>query len=397
MAPRGEPRKNEAAIVEVTDPTQPVTIRLEPAFQALEGKVIDPNGQRLEKYAATLSLVTKFKCQAPIFETIVGYPRERIFSPIPYGTKYTLTIEAEGYQTKQVIVDATDRSKEIIDIGTITLQPEDPAKSAVTDQKANPDLAKEFHNIYRLDEGEVIKLIKPPFVLGRQEYMLATPRYASFALQHAGGLNYGFHWDNELKVHSLSSSDRIWWILCYVLGIPEYDYNLPKGLKVSLPGDWIVRTDSTKEEQLKALEEIIYAETNRIIRFEKRKVEREVIVAKGRYKFKPHPSGELPNHVHLTWDGTFGNPERTVDSLVKLFRYLEWRIKLKIMDETEPADDITIRYKESQNLGWIPHEPELRSERLNALLDNLAKTTSLRFTVERRPAEIWFVTEVKEN
>jgi len=78
--PTGGTRKDEAAIVEVTDLTQLVTIRLEPARLSLEGKVVDPNGQRIQKYWATLSLTTEFKCQAPIFETTVGFPRERIFS-----------------------------------------------------------------------------------------------------------------------------------------------------------------------------------------------------------------------------------------------------------------------------------------------------------------------------
>jgi hypothetical protein len=100
-------------------------------------------------------------------------------------------------------------------------------------------------------------------------------------------------------------------------------------------------------------------------------------------------------YVNLTWDGTLGNPVRSVKTLTKLFNYLEWRIKIKFVDETEPSEYGAICYRESNNLGWIPNDPELRSERLNALLDNLAKTTSLRFTVEKRPAEIWFITETK--
>ena len=396
--PTGGTRKDEAAIVEVTDLTQPVTIRLEPARLSLEGKVVDPNSQRIPKYRATLSLATEFKCQAPIFETTVGFKRERIFSPIPYGPKYRLSIQAEGYQTKQLTVDATDRSKEVIDIGTIILQPEDPAKPADAEQGPNPDLAKEFHNIYRLEEQEIIKLIKPPFVLGRQEYLHNLLLDAPFALQQAGGYHSGFHWDGELKAHSFSTSPSLWWVLYYILGIPEYDYNLPKELKVNLRGDWIVRTGLPLADQLKALEEIIQAELNRSIRFEKRTVEREVIVVRGRYEFKPHPSGDYPNHIHLTWDGSLNNPERTVDSLAKLFRKLERDIKMKIVDETEPTEITTIRYKESQNLGWIGNVEDVKKrEAMDTLLDNLAKTTSLQLKVERQPAEIWFVTETNGN
>jgi hypothetical protein len=85
-----------------------------------------------------------------------------------------------------------------------------------------------------------------------------------------------------------------------------------------------------------------------------------------------------------------------MNSLAKLFRFLEWELKVKIVDETEPIEDTTIRYRMG-HLSRIDRDPELKGERLRALLDNLAKTTSLEFKVERRPAEIWFVTEAKAN
>jgi beta-lactamase regulating signal transducer with metallopeptidase domain len=379
---------NQGAIVEVHDLTSPVTVRLEPAAEFVM-KLVDLNDRRVAKYSAILSVLGKFKCQAPIFETTVGVPRVHIFSSVPYGPKYTLTIQADGFQTKRVIVDATDRSKEVIDIGTVTLQPQDQTKPVVAEQGSNPDLAKEFHDIYRLDEQEFIKFIKPPFVLGRQEYLLTTPRYSSFALQHPGH-HYGFRWDNELKMYSSFTDRRLLWVLYFVLGIPEYDFNLPKELKVDLPGDWIVRAGLPVAQQLKALEEIIYAETNRAIRFEERTIEREVIVASGRYEFKPHPSGNYSNYIPL-WDGRIQTSEYTVDSLEGLFGNIEFQIKMKIVDETEPAENATIRFQ------WVERDPEPTGDKLSVLLDDLAKTTSLQFKVERRPAQIWFVTETKKN
>ena len=379
---------NQGAIVEVHDLTSPVTVRLEPAAE-LVMKLVDLNDRRVAKYSAILSVLGKFKCQASIFETTVGAPRVHIFSSVPYGPKYTLTIQADGFQTKRVIVDATDRSKEVIDIGTIALQPQDPTKPAVIERGPDPELAKEFHDIYRLDEQELIKFIKPPFVLGRQEYLLTTPRYSSFALQHPGH-HYGFRWDNELKMYSSFTARQLSWVLYFVLGIPEYDFNLPKELKVDLLGDWIVRAGLPVAQQLKALEEIIYAETNRAIHFEKRTVEREVIIASGRYEFKPHPSGNYSNYIPL-WDGRIQTSEYTVDSLEGLFGNIEFQIKMKIVDETEPAENETIRFQ------WVERDPEPTGDKLSVLLDDLAKTTSLQFKVERRPAQIWFVTEVKGN
>jgi len=396
---KGRHDSNLAALVEVTDTTSPVIVQLEPAC-TLTGKVIDPNGQRIG-YEATLSLSTEFKCQAPIFSTETGRHRERIFSTIPYGTKYKLTIQSEGFQSKQVIVDATDRSKNFFDVGTITMQLQDPAKPTIAEENLNPDLEKEFHEVYHLDKTEIIKFIKEPFVLGRQQYLQDTnyPLFNSTALEMASTMNIGFHWDGELKAYSgTSGHPRLDIILRIMLDIPYHDFNIPKELNLRMSsGDWIIRTESPMEEQLRALEEVIHAETNRAIQFEKRETEREVIVARGRYELKSHPNGNYPNHVYLTWDGSFGMPEWTANSLGELFRELEWYIKMKIVDETESMEEITIPHKRSQRLAWIPQDPELKNGRLGALLDNLAKTTSLQFTIERRPAEIWFVTEQSVN
>ncbi len=399
-------QRSEAALVELHDPTSPMTVRLEPAF-SLEGKVVDPNGHRIAKYSAILSLPGGFKCQTPIFATAVGVPRVRIFSPIPYGPQYKLTVQAEGYQTKELTVDGTDRSKKVIDIGTIALQPQGQAKAVVEERGSDPDLAEEFHKIYRLEAGEIVKFIKAPFVLGRQEY-LHTVGYGPDAglqpvgLQHGPAWQTGFQWDGQLKTHSGYGSDspRLWWVLRLVLDIQEYDFEIPTGLNVPLPyGDWIVRAGSPLAEQFGALEEILHAELNRAIHFEKRTVEREVIVAIGRYEFKAHPSGDYPDYIPVTSESageiTKTAAIKTADSLSEFLRYLESSLEIKVVDETERIENTTIRYRGSgSRLGWMT-DTEQRNETLGVLLDNLTKTTSLQFKVERRPAEIWVVTEGK--
>ncbi len=393
---------SEAALVEVKDLTQQVTVRLEPAF-TLKGKVVDPNGQQIEDCLTAISLSTGFKCKAPIFWARGGEHWERQLSPLPYGTKYKMTIRAEGYETKQLTVDATDKSKKVIDLGDITLQPQESTISAGTEYDLNPDLSEEFYDIYRLDKGEIIKLIKPPFVLGRQEYFqVPTSSYgpAFLSLESQGALQVNLIWNGELSKKLFSAytythvKPKLEFILNYTLRMLQSDYNIPKELNIHVPyGDWIVRDGSTRAEQIKALEQIIYAETNRAIQFEKRKVEHKVIVAKGRYKFKPHPNGLFPNHIHVTWDGTLGNWEGTANSLSEFFWYLERDIKMKIVDETEPMENTTIRYKTSKNLAWLGNSDDVKKKFLRGFLFNLSLTTSLRFTVEDRPAEIWIVTE----
>ncbi len=406
--------KNEAALVEVTDPTSPVTIRLEPAC-TLTGKVVDPNGQPMSS-TVILSLAKPFRCRAPIFDS--GTARDHIDkssrgkfirSTLPYNQTYKLHIQAEGYQPTELTVDTTDRSKKIIDVGTITLKPQDPTKSVVTEQKLNPDLAKEFHGIYNLKGEEVVKFIKVPFVLGRQEYLHTMDHGSSndlepLTLQHGGCWQTSFNWDDKLKPHSGYSTDspRLWFVLRLVMDIPEYDFNIPKELNFHLPnGDWITRDDSSVAEKLKALEEILYAETNRTIHFEKHTAERNTIIVTGRYSFKPI-SEEFTDRLCVSADDKSRLHKREVDSLSELFRFVAEGINIAIDDRTEPVEIGKIRCVYDPDLlqplreSWTRNREQKLEKELPILLDNLARQTGLQFKVERRPVKIWFITEQKD-
>ena len=218
-------------------------------------------------------------------------------------------------------------------------------------------------------------------------------------MQQGPAWQAGFRWDDELKASSGSGPSPLSLksILRFILDIQYHDFDLPQDLGMRMPhGDWIVRHDLPMAEQLTALGDILHAERGRSIRFEKRIVERDVIIAKGRYEFKPHPNGNYPEHVHLTWDGAVERGSGGVNSLAQLFGRLEWETEVEIVDDTEPMENTSIQYKMG-DIRQISRDPELRGERLRALADNLAKTTSLQFKVERRPAEMWFVTEARND
>jgi hypothetical protein len=167
-------------------------------------------------------------------------------------------------------------------------------------------------------------------------------------------------------------------------------------MKIRLPeGDWIVRTGIPITEQLAALEAFLQAELHRTIRFEKRTIEREVIVVRGRYESTLHPSDDHPDYIPVTYDGRLRSKIQTANSLEEFLRSVETMIEIKIINEAEPTENTIIRFKMGPGttmLGGRSHKSEL----LKALVENLNKTTSLQFTVERRPAEVWCVTEDKE-
>jgi beta-lactamase regulating signal transducer with metallopeptidase domain len=384
----------EAVLVEIADPTASVAVHLKPAA-TITGQVVDPAGQPLDG-RMILSLAQAFRCPAPLYfcGTNPDLQGKFSFSLVPYGHTYSLSIRADGYQPTEVLVDTTDASVRTIDIGAIVLQPQEPAKPVAAQSKSSdPDLEKEFREMYRLDKGEVIKCIKAPFVLGREQYFRAKGESSYFSGTADGYWSYGYLWDGQAEAYSgttgaLTISNLLRVILC----VPRYDFQVPEELQqVCVPrADFVIRKDSSLDDRLKALEEIIYAELHRAIRFEKRTVERKTVVVTGDYSFTP-----IINE-HPEWICVFVNRNEMmaggggeVDSLTDLFRHIGNDLHVAFEVRTEQTKIPRI---------WCQHSSEFdingaRDENLPLVLDNLSRQTGLKLTVETLPAEVWFATE----
>jgi uncharacterized protein (TIGR03435 family) len=160
-----------------------------------------------------------------------------------------------------------------------------------------------------------------------------------------------------------------------------------------------VRDEFSKEAKLKALEQLIANEFGRNIRFEKRTVEREVIIAKGKFKFHP-PSGTYESSsVHLFCDQV--DPDEgagggTAYSVNDFLQRLGSRVKMPVIDKTDSSEQLRIPYRHhrSSMLRNIKDKVE-KNRKLKVLLTSLTEQTELQLAVERRPVEIWFVTEKK--
>jgi hypothetical protein len=381
-----------AVLVEVTDPTAPVTIQLKPAA-TVAGQITDPTGKPLGGQMV-LSLAQTFRCPAPLYHR--GTNPEELhgrfsFSHVPYGHTYSLSVHADGYQARDILVDTADTSVRTIDLGAIVLQPQDPAKPvATTNGHSNPALEKEFRELYRLDEGEIIKCIKPPFLLGREQYLRRMGESSYFTHNADGSLSWSYLWDGEPRAR-WGTTGRLTLenLLRGILYIPRYDFHIPEELReVSLPrADFVIRKDSSPDDRLKAMEEILCAELHRTIRFEKRAVERKTVVVTGEYSFKSI-SDEYPGQIHVFTDVETGHDVRDVDSLIDLFQYLGnmYRVAFDVRTSQTSIPKTVCHVSALQIDG--PEDKELP-----AVLDNLAKQTGLKLTIEALPAEVWFVTE----
>jgi hypothetical protein len=183
-----------------------------------------------------------------------------------------------------------------------------------------------------------------------------------------------------------------------VLGLSSWQFEGPDDLlSLPLPGDWIVRKEASVKERLQALEQILSADEGRKIRFERRTADREVIVAKGLFDFHP-PEGTYNDAWLHMFSDVLDERESSggghADSVSKILQVLGDRVGMPVIDRTEPVGTINLQYghHRSSRLREIQDATE-KSQKLHLLLTHLTQQTDLRFTIERQPVEVWFVSE----
>jgi thiol-disulfide isomerase/thioredoxin len=263
------------------------------------------------------------------------------------------------------------------------------------------DWRQKFDEVYCLDDGQILKRIAPPFIPERLEFYNHEVSHQAAVIPEPPDY-FSFHWeDSKIKrwglgfTHGKRLLDSI---LRNNLSIQANKFDGPEELlQIEVPGDWIIRMPSTIEERLKSLEKILSEEIDREIRFEKREVELEVVVATGDFKFHPPTKTYEHDSVHLFTD-ELDPDERagggTADSVNYFLGKLGGLIDMTIVDETTPSEEIKIPYRHhrSSYLRKVKDEHE-KKRKLDMLLTNLTKQTELQFRIEHRPVEVWFVTE----
>jgi beta-lactamase regulating signal transducer with metallopeptidase domain len=272
----------------------------------------------------------------------------------------------------------------------------------VTVKPALSTWRQRFNKVYFLEEGQVLKRIAPPFIPERKEYYKQEHSDQASRIERAPDF-FTFHWDGELKRWGAgfgSGKRPLRRVLNSNLSMNQNSYEGPEELlETDVPGDWIVLKDASEEQRLKALEEILAKEIGRDIRFEKRAVEHQAIIATGNFKYHRLPVVQDDRCIHIysddfTPDGGGGGGSGTVDSVSEFLQAIGDRVVMPVIDQTESTEEIRIPYRHhrSSYLSRI-EDPMEKAEKLQLLLDNISHQTNLQFTVGRRPVEIWFVTE----
>jgi hypothetical protein len=257
-----------------------------------------------------------------------------------------------------------------------------PEHGALT---AAPSLLTQWEEaVYSLDENEDIRFVPPPFTPQRSAGFVASafrgaPRpqmrvmfrviggriaYTA-ASTGTGTVDSAFRW----CTHTYRSPN---------LELPQELALLPAD------GDWVVRQESSLEKRMKALESILSEVTGRRIVIERPLVEREVIIASGKWNFHPSSEPSATRFYTSTHDMRNGGMGTLADSFVTLERDLG----RKIIDETEEPRPAQVYW-----VGRSYYTPDLDHAWRAELLASLEKQTSLKFVQTRRVVPIWIVSE----
>jgi hypothetical protein len=261
------------------------------------------------------------------------------------------------------------------------------------------DWKKRFHEVYRLEEGETVKFVPAPFIPERANYL---GRHVKDPVKFGG--QFTFAWDEtkrgdaRLVYHSLASAPgKIigGFANCGELPATEYEYHGDvKARDAALHGDWIFRKSASRDDRMKAVENVIRARVKVPVRAEKKKEQREVLVVTGKLEHKKMRGTRNHDSIHVYTDkldseeGADGGRGQLHELLTLVGEYARHRV----IDETESSRvniAFTLHHSAAEHRG--------NAAWLDQMLKNLQDQTGLKFKFEQRAVELWVIRVGKDQ
>jgi hypothetical protein len=173
-------------------------------------------------------------------------------------------------------------------------------------------------------------------------------------------------------------------LVTYLTRLP--DLELPQEIaQLPAEGDWMVRQEAPLERRMKALESILSGITGRKLSIERPLVERDVIIAAGKWDFHPTNDPNAAFSYIFVRDMNRGGMGTLADS----FKSLGEVLRRKVLDETDEPRPREVFWT---GRGYFP-SGGLNDSGRNELLASLEKQTSLKFLQTRRAIPVWIVSD----
>ncbi|HXE42308.1 MAG TPA: hypothetical protein VN516_04720, partial [Candidatus Baltobacteraceae bacterium] len=256
-----------------------------------------------------------------------------------------------------------------------------------------------FHATYHLRNGELLRYIAPPYIPERMTFY-KTDNPSQYQAIPTGPNLILFSQDNEGKLSAPQftfgpKQFPLYLVIQIGFHLKRYEFQGPNNLlNLTVNGDWIINENLTNRETLFAqMEPILFKATKHHIVFTKQTVEQDVIVVHGDH-FTVPPDGKIHLYAEKSTDtgyNDYGNLTNLLDAVGK-------HLNIRTINETQIKPDAP----EIQTLNWIDHRDAdtgyvraRRAELTDKFLKNLSDQTGLTFTREKRPDDVWVISEQK--
>jgi RNA polymerase sigma factor (sigma-70 family) len=256
--------------------------------------------------------------------------------------------------------------------------PAPPAATAPIDWRAR------FDAIYRLDDGQVLKRIPPPFIPERTRYF--DQRNLSKMFDMDGGICVFEFADgragwNRWTGHQPATIETL---MRFCAGVPSYKLEMDEFDRMeTLEGDWVIRKGASEEDCVAAIAREISLASPRTVVFEKRTIDRDVFVARGGYKpTEPPGTKNEPPMIALYLDKPGKPDNHNAGDVHRLLVTLGETMNTEVIDETDQP--------KRQGVFWINNvSGGVAGPFREQLLKNVTAQTGITFTPARRLRDVW--------
>lgn len=259
----------------------------------------------------------------------------------------------------------------------------DPAQK-IEEKKA----LDEFEKTYVLSEGEDLKYVPAPFLPARLVYQRAKDGDTGRPVPE----NWFFVWNGELRGARRAYGQGTGWAIRDILRLlvdiyPQEIEGDDDLLNRRILGDFIVREGLPSEKTVSLFELVLRRDIKIPVRMTFREVPREVIVARGKYRFTPVP-GRAGDTIEI-YDERLLTPSRIggggggSGDLATFLRSVGWYLNDRVVNEVEGPPKGNLNWHENFAAEGIK-VPEL-------VLQHLTEQTGLTFTKETRRVRVLFV------
>lgn len=257
-----------------------------------------------------------------------------------------------------------------------------------------------FDSAYKLKPAEVVRYVKPPFVSARADYYHTEPalKMQAQAIPKPPDRFIFEQRDQERPVYRQctfgggTKDEPLYDALNDILNIKQYELEGPANLlNLNVHGDWTIRSGASPEAVLAALEPILLKLTRHHVHFEKQTVDRDVIVVSGKLTLDQlKETGISGGKLVKMYAEQLRDRGQTGFTLEDLVGALGEHLQTYVVNETQSSQHFNFEcYADAD----VSHAGNRRAELTEKVLKNLTAQTGLVFSHERRPVDIWFVTE----